>query len=179
METAALPIAKSTQTAIRKVESYRAFCLARSNGLTITASARAAGVSRPCATDWERRRRHEEETRIEDSRTASALLSKTELAETLARGIKSTEPQYLAGMAKTYAVLMGMEAPSRTQVEVRQIPASVSAWLETIDAEPSVIDVTPEPPLLASAATKTPTAPEPKRIGESSSTPRSSDEGGA
>jgi len=123
--------------------AYLTFSEARKNGQSIGASSRAAGISRNTGTRYEtlRVQEMEHQNRLLDAK--GAILSKTEVAENLSAALRDCEAQYKASIASSLAKVMGYEAPQRSQIEVRQIPASVNAWLErldTVDAEAITIE---------------------------------------
>jgi phosphotransferase system HPr-like phosphotransfer protein len=143
----------------QKATAYITFTEARKNGQSIGASSRAAGISRNTGTRYEtlRLQEIEHENRLLDAK--GAILTKTEVAEELSSTLRDCEPQYKAAIASSLAKVMGYEAPQRSQIEVRQIPASVNAWLEqlgTVDAEAKIIessDCTPTKALTDKAST--------------------------
>lgn len=132
---------KATLNKARKAEAYQAFRLARSNGLTITASAEAAGVSRMTGSKWESQRKAAEQSGNGFDAARGPILARDELASLLSQSVARCDDQYRANMATALSRVMGYDAPTRQQIEVRQIPASVIGWLETVDA----IDTTAEP----------------------------------
>lgn len=115
----------------RKPQAFLTFCEARRNKQSIAASARAAGVSRPTGTRYETLRIQgiEQENRLLDAK--GAIATKTEVAEELSRSLRDCEPQYKASIASSLAKVMGYEAPTRSQIEVRSVPASVEQWMQT------------------------------------------------
>lgn len=121
-----------------KPQAFLTFCESRKNGLTISSSAKASGISRPTATRYE-------SLRIADIERENGLLdaegriaTKNRLAEKLTTALDQAETQYIAGIAGALSRVMGYDAPSRSQVEVRSVPASVESWMQTcltIDVE--------------------------------------------
>lgn len=140
----------------RKAEKLSAFRIAIRNGLSATQAALSVGISRPTAFKWARAIRAEERVSPEES----SVLHKQELAEILSEIAKDTEESgaYRVSAASTLSKVMGYDAPARSQIEVRAIPASVNAWLEglgTVDTQPTrmiesnhhdVIDAEVDPP---------------------------------
>lgn len=111
--------------------AYLTFCEARKNGQSIGASAKAAGISRNSGTRYETLRIQgiEQENRLLDAK--GAIATKTEVAEELSRSLRDCEPQYKASIASSLAKVMGYEAPTRSQIEVRAVPASVESWMQS------------------------------------------------
>jgi hypothetical protein len=147
-----------SKTRANKPSAFLTFCDARSNGQSIGLSARAAGVSRNTGTRYESLRIEavEQENRLLDAK--GRIASRNQTAEKLSAAMEDCPPQYLAGIATSLSKVMGYEAPTRSQIEVRAIPASVNAWLEglgTVDTQPTrmiesnqhdVIDAEVDPP---------------------------------
>ena len=94
-------------------------------------------------TRYELKRRSEEEHRQALESARGAIATKAETVGILSESLRKAEPQYIAPIAGALARIQGYEAPQRSQIEVRQIPASVMTWLDAIDA----IDVNDEPAL--------------------------------
>lgn len=114
-----------------KPQAFITFCEARKNHQSIGASGRAAGISRATATRYETLRIQgiEQENRLLDAK--GAIATKTEVAEELSRSLRDCEPQYKASIASSLAKVMGYEAPTRSQIEVRSVPASVESWMQS------------------------------------------------
>lgn len=130
-------------TAMTRAERRATFATALRNGATITEAAKVVGITRPTGSIWAKEIRAANQ--IDASR--SAIISKNQLAETLSKLVQdgNVDPRDRINAGKAAAEVLGYNAPTRSQVEVRQIPASVSAWLDSLDAD--AIDVTPEPAL--------------------------------
>lgn len=130
-----------------KAEQRLAFKVALANGATPTEAARTVGVNRNTGAAWAKQIKAKIDV---DASLRDTIASKTDVAATLTELVNSpdTPPPYKVNAATALSRLMGYDAPTRSQVEVRQVPASVSAWLDgmTVDA----IDVTPGPPMLQS-----------------------------
>lgn len=127
-----------------KPQAYLVFAESRRNGFSITASGKAAGVSRPTATRYETLRIAdvERENRLLEAR--GKIASRNQLAEDLTETLREAEPQYKAQIASTLSRIMGYDAPTRSQIEVRSVPASVESWMQSC----LTIDVTPEQPAI-------------------------------
>lgn len=76
---------------------------------------------------------------------SSDLANRDEVAKVLTNLIRDPDfpPAYKVNAITAYNRMQGHDMPTRSQVEVRTVPASVSAWLDTVDV--TAIDVTPEP----------------------------------
>lgn len=61
----------------------------------------------------------------------NVIASKNETAELLSEKMRTAEPQYVASIAGALSRVMGYDAPSRAQIEVRSVPANVEAWLSS------------------------------------------------
>lgn len=130
-----------------KAEARIAFYVALDNGATAAEAARLIGISRTTAYQWVK---HHKSVKL--SKVASdAIVSKVEGAQELSKLIRreDIDPRDKIGAIKTLNEQMGYNAPTRSEVTQRIIPASVMSWL----AESDVIDVTPEPAQLDKPAT--------------------------
>jgi hypothetical protein len=79
----------------------------------------------------------EHENRLIDAK--NRIATRTEVAEHLSKQLKDAEPQYVASIASTLSKVMGYEAPTRSQVEIRTVPPSVQSWMDslnTIEVQP-------------------------------------------
>lgn len=137
------------------------FNLSRANGQSVTASSRAAGISRRTGSVWEKER-VANATQL-SSRRASALLTKVELGETYSQLVRSADvdPRDKVAAGKSYADLMGLNEPTRTQnVNINAtVPASTLDLIrsrtaarlaarqqQALQAQPPAIDGRVEPP---------------------------------
>lgn len=142
-----------------KSERRLAFAVAIRNGSSITDAARAVGITRNTGSAWARQIRERHNVEV----TPDAIATKAELARTLTEVLRSpdTAPPYKVTAAAGLSKVLGYDAPTRSQVEVRTVPASVSAWLDGLERD--AIDVTPEPAAIdappARAALVSPAAP--------------------
>lgn len=124
-----------------KAEKFSLFVTARNNGATIALSCKAADISLATGGRYEQRRKQDEEREKRLAESMLAIAHKTEVAENLTERLRRCEDQYAAGIAEKLSKVMGYEAPTRSQVEVRQVPASVITWLDSLD----VIDTNAQP----------------------------------
>lgn len=129
---AAQPSLSVAQQNSRKPDAYLTFCHSRSNGVSVTASARAAGISRVTGSRYEALRIQavEQENRILDAE--GRIATRNQLAEKLTKALQEAEPQYIAPIASSLSRVMGYDAPTRSQVEIRSVPASVEAWMDSL-----------------------------------------------
>lgn len=122
---------EKTVSAYTKAERRISFARARVEGLSIRQAARAAGVSPGTGTSWERMRK----TKGLIAEAVGAIVQREE-----AQGILTAIAQHpetppavkIAALAER-AKVDGWYAPTRSQVEVRQVPATVIAWLDSLD----------------------------------------------
>jgi len=118
-----------------------AFTVALRNGSSIAEAARIAGVHRNTGISWAKVIREHNRLHLE----RAAIADKSETAEILSGIMRDPETPapYRVNASAALAKIAGYEAPQRSQIEVRQIPASVNAWLEqlgTVDAEAKIIE---------------------------------------
>lgn len=125
---------KAVRNKARRAEAFQAFCLSRQNGLNITLSSKAAGISRMTGGRWESERKAALTGQNRLAASERSILARDQLAGLLSASVERCEDQYKANIATALSRVMGYDAPTRQQIEVRQIPASVTSWLEQIDA---------------------------------------------
>lgn len=140
---------KRTIARMTKAEIRTAFRVAIENGMNVSEASRAVGINRNTGAIWARQIRASKSVDTERGLVAD----KAESAKVLTEIIRSPSEAapYKVNAVTRLSAMMGWDAPTRSQVEVRQVPASVSAWLDglTVDA----IDVAPEPPAIVGAPT--------------------------
>lgn len=136
-----------------RAEQKLTFLTSRKSGLTIAASARAAGVSENTGQRWDRDRKR---GALLNSALATPLMAKSEARAILADRVKdplaptAAIVQALALLAR----LEGWEAPARIEQTVRQVPQGVVAWIDSLRVAPA-----PGPRQLASQTATAPALP--------------------
>lgn len=130
---------RSVKSTATRGEKRLAFNVAMRNGSTIAEASRIAGISRTSGNSWAKQFRAAEGLQ----RERDAIASKTEVAERLTALMRDPEvpPPYQVQAAAQHSRLMGYDAPSRSQIEVRSVPASVESWMQSC----LTIDVATEP----------------------------------
>ena len=123
---------ESIGRAASKAEKRLAFESAVRAGAPIKGMADRLGIPISTARNW--RSRMKRLDAAEAARSA-VLMSRGDLAETLqgalSRAVSADDGELIVKCGMAYARLMGLEAPTRSEVMVRSVPASVVSWLET------------------------------------------------
>jgi len=116
--------------AATKAEKRLAFEAAVKAGAPIKGTADTLGVPESTARSWRSRMKRLDAAEVARN---SALMSRGELAERFQRQLERAEDandgELVIKCGTAYARLMGLEAPQRSEVMVRSVPASVVSWL--------------------------------------------------
>ena len=123
-----------------------AFIGAIKAGNNVSQAARISGISRQTGAIW---KKHIDNGEFNNVPGVERLLTKQETLEILAKIARDEEQTaaYRINALSLEADVQGKKAPARSLVEVRQVPASVVAWLNTeFGALPPADDTKALPP---------------------------------
>jgi hypothetical protein len=121
-------VAERLGRAATKAERRAAFARARKAAYTIVDAARIAGISRRTATDWEKHMRN-----CETGNVSQAMLTKAKLeqiySDSIQAGVDAGDWRVAQQLGPPLAAMQGWNAPTRSEIVMRQIPQSGMEWL--------------------------------------------------